>query len=61
MPTSYLKKLAKGNKKKLASLEKTWGEAKFSAEQTGHKDDYAYVTGTFNKMIGECLIGYLKS
>jgi len=53
MPTPYLKKLVKAGKGSISELEKKWKKAKSIAAKSGHKDDFDYITGIFNKMIGE--------
>jgi hypothetical protein len=53
MPTPLIKSLAKKHHKTTAEVEKLWDRAKRSAERAGHKDDYAYINGTVQKMLGE--------
>lgn len=50
MPLNYINKLAKGDPKKKAALEKKWDEAKAAAKAEGHDEDFAYITAIFKKM-----------
>ena len=52
MPTPYVKKLAKQTGKSVAEVERLWDTAKEQAAKAGHKDDYAYITGILNQMVG---------
>lgn len=52
LPTNYLKKLHENGKGSLEYLEKEWDVAKKAAEDHGHKEDYAYITGIFQRLIG---------
>jgi hypothetical protein len=52
MPTAYIQKLHKQGKGSIAELEHKWETAKKAAAKQGHKDDYAYITGILNKMVG---------
>lgn len=53
MPTAYIKTLSRSGKGSVAELEKKWDRAKELAEEEGHAENYAYVTGIFNRMIGK--------
>ena len=55
MPNAYLQKLAKTTDKPIKELERLWVEAKALASKEGKKDNFAYITGIFKKMIGESL------
>jgi 3-oxoacyl-ACP reductase-like protein len=52
MPTPYVKKLAKEKGKSVAEVERLWDKAKDQAEKAGRKDDYAYITGILQHMVG---------
>lgn len=52
MPTAYIKKLAKEGHGTVQSLEKKWDEAKAAAKKEGKGENFAYVTGIFQKMLG---------
>lgn len=52
MPTAYIKELAKEGHGSIESLEKYWNRAKKRAAEEGRGDDYAYITGIFQKMSG---------
>lgn len=52
MPTAYLTKLAKTTGKPMDELERLWDKAKDQAEKAGHGQDYAYITGIFQHMVG---------
>lgn len=51
MPTPYIKKLHEEGKGSIAELEKKWDAAKAAAAKEGHKNDWDYVTGIFNRMV----------
>ncbi len=53
MPTAYVAALARKGKGTVADLEKKWEKAVDIAEESGHKGDYAYITGIFQQMTGE--------
>lgn len=53
MPTSYIMTLSRSGKGSVPELEKKWERAKSLAEEEGHAEDYAYITGIFNRMIGK--------
>ena len=52
MPNAFIRKLANGNDKKFAELEKIWANAKKSAKHKGLKGKhvYIYATGTLKKV-----------
>lgn len=52
MPSNYIKKLVKEGKGTKADLEHKWDTAKEAAAKQGRKEDYAYITGIFNHIIG---------
>lgn len=52
MPTAYIQKLSKELGRPVGELESKWEEAKQSAEDQDKGDDYAYITGIFQHMIG---------
>lgn len=53
MPTAYIKTLAREGKGTVAELEKKWDRARTLAAEEDHAEDYAYITGIFNRMIGK--------
>lgn len=53
MPQAYVQKLAKEKGMSIASAEKKWDRAKELANEEGKKDDFAYITGIFKKMMKE--------
>lgn len=52
MPSTYIKKLVKEGKGTKADLEHKWETAKKAAADQGRTDDYQYITGIFNHIIG---------
>lgn len=50
---SIVKALAKKHNKTVDEVEGLWKKAKKSASDSGHKEDYAYITGILKKMLGE--------
>jgi hypothetical protein len=53
MPTAYMSKMSKEKNIPIAKLEKYWDKAKSLAKDSGHEDEFDYITGIFNKMIKE--------
>lgn len=53
MPNNYIKSLVKKGKGSAKKLEKKWKKAKNLAKKQGHAEEYDYITGIFNRMIGE--------
>lgn len=49
---SVVKSLANKYNKTIDEVEKLWKKAKKSAADSGHKEDYAYITGILKKMLG---------
>ncbi|MFA5457833.1 MAG: hypothetical protein WC261_09415 [Synergistaceae bacterium] len=52
MPTPYLEKKAKETGRRLETLERLWSESKASAARQGQKENYAYITGIFERRLG---------
>ena len=61
MPTPYVKKLAKEKGKSVAEIERLWDKAKAQAERAGRKDDYAYITGILQHMVGASVTPHLEA
>lgn len=53
MPTPYVKKLADKHGVPVSQVEKKWDKAKKIAEDEGHKDNWAYITGVVKRMMNE--------
>lgn len=53
MPTAYVRTLAEKGKGTVQELEHKWDRAVDLAADQGHAEDYAYITGIFNRMIGK--------
>lgn len=56
MPLNLVKAAAKKHNISVDKAEKTWKKAKAAAADQGHKEDYAYINGVFQKMLGESII-----
>lgn len=52
MPSAYIEKLVDEGKGTKSRLEHLWDQAKDIAEKAGRGDDYAYITGIFQKSAG---------
>ncbi len=52
MPSAYVDKLVKEGKGSKAELEHKWDKAKKLAADEGRPEEYDYITGIFQKMIG---------
>jgi hypothetical protein len=53
MPTAYISKMAKEKNIPVDKLEKYWDKAKSLAKDSGHEEEFDYITGIFKKMIKE--------
>lgn len=53
MPQAYVKKLARKHGTSTRRAEGKWAKAKASAAESGHADNYAYVTRIFKNMMHE--------
>ena len=53
MPTPYVEKLAKKHGMSVDEAESEWKKAKKDAADSGHSDDYAYITQIFKSRMGE--------
>lgn len=53
MPTAYVRKMAEKKGKPVAEIEKIWDKAKERAAEEGHGEEYDYITGIFQNMLGE--------
>lgn len=51
MPTPALKSLAEKHGKSVKTAERYWDEAKNSASNSGHADDYAYIMGIVKRRL----------
>lgn len=52
MPSHYVSKLAKQKDMTTAEAERRWNKAKGIAAKEGKAEDYGYITGIFQKMMG---------
>lgn len=52
MPTAYIDKLVDEGKGTKSRLEHLWDQAKDLAAEAGRADDYAYITGIFQRSAG---------
>jgi hypothetical protein len=52
MPPALVKSLAQQAGTSEERAERLWKEATKAAEEQGRKDDYAYITGIFKRMLG---------
>lgn len=53
MPQAYVRKLAKKHGTSTRRAESKWAKAKASAVESGHADNYAYITSIFKNMMHE--------
>lgn len=51
MPTKALKSMAEKSGKSVKTAERYWDEAKKSASDSGHSDDYAYIMGIVKRRL----------
>lgn len=51
MPINVIKSFADKSGKSEQEVEKLWNEIKQSAEDSGHKEDWAYITGSLKKAL----------
>ena len=60
MPNAYIKKLSKEGKGSEAELEHKYKKAESIAAKEGKGDNFGYITGIFQKMIGERYMKFIN-